>query len=115
MLAPSLRCQNAATPNCSISVGLGSLNCDTKNQPYRWRFHDGQARKRHWMARQSYCLRLPGSHLQVLETEIVVDRVPELLFAAEILLSRLDGNMPEQKLYLFQLSTKRASTPGQES
>ncbi len=41
--------------------------------------------------------------LEVLKSESVIDSVAKLLFAAKILLCRLDRNMTEQKLDLLQL------------
>ena len=39
------------------------------------------------------------------EVEKIVHWMPEILFAAEIVFRRLDGNMPQQELDLLQLST----------
>jgi hypothetical protein len=39
------------------------------------------------------------------EVKEIVDRMPEILFAAEITLGRLDGCMPQQELNLLQLAT----------
>jgi hypothetical protein len=39
------------------------------------------------------------------EVEQIVDRVPQILFAAEIAFRRLDRGMAQQKLDLLQLAT----------
>jgi len=39
------------------------------------------------------------------EVEKIVHWMPEILFAAEIVFRRLNGNMPQQELDLLQLST----------
>ena len=43
------------------------------------------------------------------EVKKIVDRVSEILFAAEIVFRRLHGRMPQQELNLFQLATARVS------
>jgi hypothetical protein len=44
------------------------------------------------------------------EVKKIVDRVSEILFAAEIVFRRLHGRMPQQELNLFQFATAREAT-----
>ena len=43
------------------------------------------------------------------EVKKIVDRVSEILFAAEIAFCRLNGRMPKQELNLLQLATARVA------
>jgi hypothetical protein len=46
------------------------------------------------------------------EVKKIVDRVSEILFAAEIAFGRLHGCMPQQELNLLQLATARVAQLG---
>lgn len=49
------------------------------------------------------------------QVEEIVDRMPQILFAAEISFCRLHGRMPQQELYLFQLATTDVAQLGTSS
>ena len=46
------------------------------------------------------------------DADAVVDGATNALLAAQITFSRLDRDVPEKKLYLFQFSTDRMAEPG---
>ena len=53
----------------------------------------------------------PGSGIRF-DAWSVVHGSAELLLASEITLRRLDGDVPEKKLYLLQFSTGKMAEPG---
>lgn len=46
---------------------------------------------------------------KVLKSELVIDGVPKVLLATQVLFCRLDGNMPEEKLDLLQLPSSHVA------
>jgi len=47
-----------------------------------------------------------------LDADAIIDGAANTLLAAQITFGRLDGDVPEKKLYLFQFSTDRMAEPG---
>lgn len=50
-----------------------------------------------------------------LDADAIIDSAANALLAAQITLSRLDGDVPEKKLYLLQFSTSGMAQPGARS
>jgi hypothetical protein len=46
-----------------------------------------------------------------LEADVIVNRIPETLFAPQVSHGRLDGDVPEQKLNLLQFTARLMAQP----